>query len=80
MTPKWNNAIISFGCHLVLKSLVYNYSYQFIPFINPTNKKIVFHSDFGRSRRGGHKTAPSPYDLGCIWEGTARRVIRSRNT
>ena len=29
---------------------------------------LLFHSDFGRSRRGGLKRPP-PYGSGCIWEG-----------
>ena len=34
---------------------------------------MVFHNDYGRSRRDGHKTPPS-YGLGYLWEGTAGRI------
>ena len=34
-------------------------------------RKMVFHRDYGWSRSGWQKTAPPPYGLGCIWEGTA---------
>ena len=33
---------------------------------------MFFHSDYGWSRRAGHKT--HPHDSGCIWNNTAGRV------